>query len=799
MSGSVGSSFPDQNILFNAASGGATAAVQNQLLQNQTQQQTLGEHEIEMMSRAAAGVLGLPPEQRAAAYSGAVSDLRRYGYAKNAPDAYPGDAAIQRVANMGMPITQQYQYGIIQPPGLGADLQRLGLGGGGGASAPGPYAAPTGGGGTPLTPAPAGAYGQGGKGAAAEVPKEYLPFYKEASDRTGIPMELLIAQHRQESGFNANARGRAGEIGIGQIMPSTALAPGYGMQPIDPATLTDPRTNINFSADYMKARMRGDPRDPEVQRRALVAYNGGGDPNYVQNVTRYLPGSYPQTQTAAIQAQPQATPPPTQQAAAQPQGAPGATPPAPGSQFAGPGAPPSPSPTAPPAATLPPGTAPVAPQGATPPPQGAPQVATGVNSPQFQEATRLQAQATELLTKYPMSPQAKAMAAALQQRATLLMQTDSVVQGPGGVQVHTLTGAQESAAKPLSTWVWNPQQGAYIDTTGGSAPVTPSLRTEAMLTQTLSSLADKIKNGTATPQEQAQYATAAELYRQPAIHENPITHGLVRLNARELPAGMPEPPAVGGGPAAPPMPAGGQNVTEGMTPAQQASERKAGEDFADAEKKGYAGGSESLLMLGGMNNAAEVMNRTPGAFTATGPGGNTRLELAKAANTALALFGEKPAFDPAQISSWEALNKATRLMGFKVVSSSFGASREAASIIQSATSSVPSAENSYLGFRLVSSGIEQSLQRGQEMYEYKAQLLAQGKPLSGAEADFNKTHPVQNYEQRAVANAVPDDIVQHLQQNPDTVEAFNKHFGPGIGQFILSGGRTGMGAAMRGR
>ena len=163
--------------------------------------------------------------------------------------------------------------------------------------APGPQSSVTPGSGA--YPAPGGAYGAGGPGANIEVPKEYLPYYAEASKETGIPAEVLIAQHRQESGFNPNARGKAGEIGIGQVMPATAMAPGYGMDPVDPATLTDPRSNIMFSARYLKARMRGDPGDPETQRRAFVAYNGGGDPNYVANVTRYLPASYGQTQVAS--------------------------------------------------------------------------------------------------------------------------------------------------------------------------------------------------------------------------------------------------------------------------------------------------------------------------------------------------------------------------------------------------------------------------------------------------------------------------------------------------------------------
>jgi soluble lytic murein transglycosylase-like protein len=147
-----------------------------------------------------------------------------------------------------------------------------------------------GGGGKPGTPPPGTSIATGG---SIAVPPELLPIYQEASARTGIPVDVLIAQGKQESGFNPNAVGGAGEIGLHQIKPSTAKDPGFGMTGIDPATLKDPRVNINFAADYLKAR--GGPRtdfsDPATVNAALKNYNGGGDPNYVANVNRYRPGA----------------------------------------------------------------------------------------------------------------------------------------------------------------------------------------------------------------------------------------------------------------------------------------------------------------------------------------------------------------------------------------------------------------------------------------------------------------------------------------------------------------------------
>jgi soluble lytic murein transglycosylase-like protein len=126
----------------------------------------------------------------------------------------------------------------------------------------------------------------------ANVPAAYLPFYEAASKRTGIPIDILIAQGKQESGFNPDAVGTAGEIGLHQIKPSTAADPGFGMKGIDPVTLRDPAVNINFAADYLRARAGNvNFNDPTAVDAALRSYNGGGDRNYVQNVRRHIGGA----------------------------------------------------------------------------------------------------------------------------------------------------------------------------------------------------------------------------------------------------------------------------------------------------------------------------------------------------------------------------------------------------------------------------------------------------------------------------------------------------------------------------
>jgi hypothetical protein len=121
--------------------------------------------------------------------------------------------------------------------------------------------------------------------------------FDQASKETGIPAAILKAQAMQESTFDPNVISTTGGIGLLQIQPSTARKPGYGLEPIDPAKLTDPAENVRFGARYLAARAKAegvqDWNDPQQVAKGLAAYNGRGDPNYVQNVFRYLkpPGS----------------------------------------------------------------------------------------------------------------------------------------------------------------------------------------------------------------------------------------------------------------------------------------------------------------------------------------------------------------------------------------------------------------------------------------------------------------------------------------------------------------------------
>ncbi len=96
--------------------------------------------------------------------------------------------------------------------------------------------------------------------------------FEEAAERYNVPLNLLKAIGKAESGFNANAVSPAGAQGVMQLMPSTARALGVD----DPF---DARSNIMGGARYIAEKLNQYNGDIEL---ALAAYNAGSG-----NVAKY--------------------------------------------------------------------------------------------------------------------------------------------------------------------------------------------------------------------------------------------------------------------------------------------------------------------------------------------------------------------------------------------------------------------------------------------------------------------------------------------------------------------------------
>src|SRR4029077_1224702 len=85
-----------------------------------------------------------------------------------------------------------------------------------------------------------------------------------AANAAGVPAWLALAIAQRESGVNNNAVGSRGEIGIFQLLPTTAAQLG-----VDP---TDPAQNIAGGVAYIGMLLRTFSGDTQ---KAAAAFNCG--------------------------------------------------------------------------------------------------------------------------------------------------------------------------------------------------------------------------------------------------------------------------------------------------------------------------------------------------------------------------------------------------------------------------------------------------------------------------------------------------------------------------------------------
>ncbi|HEY2616158.1 MAG TPA: hypothetical protein VGI78_02360 [Acetobacteraceae bacterium] len=528
------SAMPDNTLLYNAASGGTMANVAAQQIQNQqnqlmnplrvqAEQQQLGQNEMDVMGRAALGVLNLPDDQQPAAYQAAVQGLQAQGFAKNAPPQYPGKATLQQFLSQSMPVAQQYQYGVVTAPGLQSQIDTI-LGRNTGTGT---------------------ATGTGtgtGAGDINSLPKAQFLQAVAQRESGGDPTALNYVAKADPSAYDRGATASGKYQMVNSTWQQAAQWAG-----VDTGKYPTARSAPEAVQDQVASALYDHSGTAPWQKGSKDWVRGPGGQYTMQTVQPTAPGLYsplrggPQSQPGGP-----GTPAPYQVASNVPVPPPGSTPAAspasagvvdqgelPGAQVPvppaatplattanppqarpqqgattdlnGPRPLPTPS-TAPnlrggtpaqtpaqiantpmptPAIPQPPVNqiAPGAQNGAPvqQPPAQAPAAATanlphaadvpsGVNSPQYQKAMELQRQALALESVVDPTGRAKAIAAGLRQQAALSLQADNVVQTQEG-QMHTLTGAMEKPVPHYATTL-NPQ-GAYVDTSGSSPPVTP--------------------------------------------------------------------------------------------------------------------------------------------------------------------------------------------------------------------------------------------------------------------------------------------------------------------------------------
>lgn len=103
-------------------------------------------------------------------------------------------------------------------------------------------------------------------------PSELEPYFKEASEKYNVDINLLKVIAKAESNFNPNAVSSAGALGVMQLMPSTASSLGI-------SNAYNARENIMGGAQVIASNLKKYNGDISL---ALAAYNAGSG-----NVDKY--------------------------------------------------------------------------------------------------------------------------------------------------------------------------------------------------------------------------------------------------------------------------------------------------------------------------------------------------------------------------------------------------------------------------------------------------------------------------------------------------------------------------------
>ena len=106
-----------------------------------------------------------------------------------------------------------------------------------------------------------------------QKPEEYVPFVEQYAEEFGVPVDLVYAVIKTESGFDSSAVSRKGAIGLMQMMPATFewLTDDILREYLGIGMLYDPETNIKYGTYYL-SRLYNRFGDWDT---ALAAYNGG--------------------------------------------------------------------------------------------------------------------------------------------------------------------------------------------------------------------------------------------------------------------------------------------------------------------------------------------------------------------------------------------------------------------------------------------------------------------------------------------------------------------------------------------
>ena len=116
--------------------------------------------------------------------------------------------------------------------------------------------------------------------------EEQLQFAQEVADKAklmGVDPRLAVALAFRESKFDPSAIGADGEIGLMQVLPSTAKGMGFSAE-----DLRDPSKNIEIGLTYLKQNLEKFEGNSAM---AAAAYNAGPNHPFFSDADKSLPAS----------------------------------------------------------------------------------------------------------------------------------------------------------------------------------------------------------------------------------------------------------------------------------------------------------------------------------------------------------------------------------------------------------------------------------------------------------------------------------------------------------------------------
>lgn len=225
--------------------------------------------------------------------------------------------------------------------------------------------------------------------------------------------------------------------------------------------------------------------------------------------------------------------------------------------------------------------------------------------------------------------------------------------------------------------------------------------------------------------------------------------------------------------------AGGPTV--GATPFVKSTQEETAKYFTDPDKmpKQYAAAQQVKQDMTSVMNSVDRLG--PGWM---GPGAEGRAHYIAAVNTAAQSLGIPPVFDE-KVAQSQDLGKLAKRAGFALAASTFGASREASQTIQTSIGSVVNQGNTLAAAKIIGAGIVNDAQRKTDRMDYELANRNKMLPIE-ADREFDKKYPPEMYAKRAIAQSIDQAHLQALRDHPEASASFNKTYGDGMAQFVLS-------------